>query len=50
MVDDGIYAYEIKDYLVKQDRCQEVGIDNEIFDGKGKIDAKKQKEAAKSDL
>lgn len=36
MLKDGSFAWEIKDFLVKQDRCYEVSIDNEIFDGNGK--------------
>lgn len=33
MVDDGATAFEIKDFLIKQERCLEVKIDNEIFKG-----------------
>ena len=33
MVDDGSKAYEMKDFLVRQDRCLEVTIDQEIFPG-----------------
>jgi hypothetical protein len=32
---DGSQAFEIKDFLVKQDRCKEVTIDNRPFYGKG---------------
>ena len=33
MIDDGSTAWEIKDFLVKQERCLEVTIDNEIYPG-----------------
>lgn len=32
---DGSQAFEIKDFLVKQDRCKEVTIDNRPYYGKG---------------
>lgn len=35
LLQDGSQAYEVKDYLVQQDRCQEVMIDNRSFQGKG---------------
>ncbi|CAF1257170.1 unnamed protein product, partial [Rotaria magnacalcarata] len=34
-------AYEVKDYLVQQDRCQEVTIDNRPYYGKGAKDTQK---------
>jgi hypothetical protein len=33
MLKDGGFAYEIKDYLIKQERCLEVEIDKEIYKG-----------------
>lgn len=33
MVNDGATAWEIKDFLIKQDRCLEVTIDQETFPG-----------------
>ena len=33
MIKDGSLAYEIKDFLIKQEKCLEVTIDNEKFDG-----------------
>ena len=35
LLQDGSQAYEVKDFLVQQDRCQEVTIDNRPFYGKG---------------
>ena len=35
LLQDGSQAYEVKDYLIQQDRCQEVTIDNRPFYGKG---------------
>lgn len=35
LLQDGSQVYEVKDYLVQQDRCQEVTIDNRQFLGKG---------------
>ncbi len=35
LLQDGSQVYEIKDYLVAQDRCQEVTIDNRPYYGKG---------------
>ena len=32
---DGSQAFEIKDFLVQQDRCKEVTIDNRPYYGKG---------------
>ena len=35
LLQDGSQVYEIKDFLVQQDRCQEVSIDNRPYYGKG---------------
>jgi hypothetical protein len=32
---DGSQGFEIKDFLIKQDRCKEVTIDNRPYYGKG---------------
>ena len=46
MINDGSRAWDIKDFLVKQDRCEDVTIDKDVYDGKGKLDrlAKERKE------
>ena len=33
MIQDGALAYEIKEFLIKQDRCLEVTIDSEQYPG-----------------
>lgn len=35
MVSDGAKAWDIKDYLVTQDRCEEVTIEGKSYPGKG---------------
>jgi len=35
MVKDGANAFDVKDYLIKQDRCKEVTIDQQSWKGKG---------------
>lgn len=32
---DGSYAWEIKDFLVNQDRCAEVTLEGQMYPGKG---------------
>ncbi len=32
---DGADAFEVKDFLIQQDRCKEVTIDNRPYYGKG---------------
>ena len=34
MLKDGAMAWEVKDYLVKQDRCEEVTIEGKSYPGK----------------
>lgn len=34
MLKDGAYAWHIKEFLIKQERCLDVTIDNEVFPGK----------------
>ena len=36
MIKDGSKAWEIKDFLVKQERCEQVSIENQVYPGKGK--------------
>lgn len=36
MYKDGAQAWEAKDYLVEQERCESVSIENKVYDGKGK--------------
>ena len=50
MVKDGSLVYEIKDFLVKQEKCLEVTIDNEKFDGQHPSVAKYLKSDHKGDL
>ncbi|XP_056095567.1 LRP chaperone MESD [Rhinichthys klamathensis goyatoka] len=38
MLRDGSYAWEIKDFLIAQDRCEDVTVEGQVFPGK---DAKK---------
>ena len=35
LLQDGSQAYEVKDFLIEQDRCEEVTIDNRPYYGKG---------------
>lgn len=46
MIKDGSLAWEIKEFLVKQERCLEVNIDDEIYPGnyfKDRATTKKEK-------
>ncbi|UJR33614.1 hypothetical protein I4U23_021050 [Adineta vaga] len=43
VLNDGSQAFEIKDFLVKQERCKEVTIDNRPYYGKGATDEEKLK-------
>ncbi|XP_030622097.1 LRP chaperone MESD [Chanos chanos] len=49
MLRDGSYAWEIKDFLVSQDRCADVTVEGQVFPGKAaKADGKeKEKKDAK---
>ncbi|XP_062405816.1 LRP chaperone MESD [Sardina pilchardus] len=50
MLRDGSYAWEIKDFLVAQDRCEDVTVEGQVYPGKAaKPDAKgkDQKDAKK---
>lgn len=35
MLRDGAYAWEIKDFLVSQDRCADVTLEGQVYPGKG---------------
>lgn len=35
MLRDGSYAWEIKDFLVGQDRCADVTLEGQVYPGKG---------------
>ncbi|KAH3875326.1 LRP chaperone MESD-like [Dreissena polymorpha] len=51
MLKDGATAWEIKDFLVQQDRCEEVTIEGKSYPGKGasgKGDNKKEKTKSKN--
>ena len=37
LLQDGSEAFEVKDLLVQEDRCQEVTIDNRPYYGKGAL-------------
>jgi hypothetical protein len=47
MINDGATAWEIKNFLVKQDRCLEVTIDNEVFPG---VNFPKDKKKSKNEF
>ncbi|MBN3288059.1 MESD protein, partial [Polyodon spathula] len=47
MLRDGGYAWEIKDFLVNQDRCAEVSVEGQVFPGKGAENKGKQEEKNK---
>jgi hypothetical protein len=49
MINDGSLAWEIKDFLVKQNECEDVSIDKETFDGKGKLDRLKREKKEKKE-
>ncbi|XP_030059225.1 LRP chaperone MESD [Microcaecilia unicolor] len=44
MLRDGSYAWEIKDFLVQQDRCADVTVEGQVFPGKGAEDHDVQSE------
>ncbi len=45
MLRDGSYAWEIKDFLVAQDRCEDVTVEGQVFPGNAaKKDAKGNKQ------
>lgn len=49
MLRDGSYAWEVKDFLVAQERCEDVTVEGQVFPGKagkGKDEKKGDKKAA----
>ncbi len=44
LLNDGALAGDVKDFLVKQDRCLEVGIDKDKFPGRGALLQKEQEQ------
>ncbi|KAF3833364.1 hypothetical protein F7725_027029 [Dissostichus mawsoni] len=45
MLRDGSYAWEVKDFLISQERCAEVTVEGQVFPGKdGKKDDSKDKQ------
>lgn len=49
MLRDGGYAWEIKDFLVKQDRCADVTLEGQVYPGKGGDGSSKSKNQVKPD-
>ncbi|XP_060586474.1 LDLR chaperone boca-like [Ruditapes philippinarum] len=47
MLKDGAMAWEVKDFLVKQDRCEEVTIEGKSYPGKGASKDKKDSNKTK---
>lgn len=43
MLRDGSYAWEIKDFLVGQDRCADVTLEGQVYPGKGRGSKEKNK-------
>ncbi|XP_029095479.1 LRP chaperone MESD [Monodon monoceros] len=43
MLRDGSYAWEIKDFLVSQDRCADVTLEGQVYPGKGRGSKEKNK-------
>lgn len=62
MLRDGSMAWEVKDFLVSQDRCMDVTVEGQVFPGKAakkedgkhkqqnEVNAKKKKKSKKPDL
>lgn len=40
MFKDGLQAWEAKDFLVEQERCESVSIENKVYPGKGSPERK----------
>lgn len=45
---DGSYAYEIKDFIIQQDRCESVTIEGKTYPGKGSPEYKQEKAKKKT--
>lgn len=43
MLRDGSYAWEIKDFLTLQERCEDVTVEGQVFPGKAANKANKEK-------
>lgn len=50
MFKDGSLAWDAKDYLVKQERCESVTIENKVYDGLGKTDVVDEDEDIRDEL
>lgn len=44
MLRDGSYAWEVKDFLTLQDRCEDVTVEGQVFPGKAANKANKGNE------
>uniref|UniRef100_A0A8D0BGP8 LRP chaperone MESD n=1 Tax=Salvator merianae TaxID=96440 RepID=A0A8D0BGP8_SALMN len=47
MLRDGSYAWEIKDFLVNQERCADVTLEGQVYPGKGAKESEKEKNKVK---
>ncbi|XP_028562010.1 LRP chaperone MESD [Podarcis muralis] len=47
MLRDGGYAWEIKDFLIKQERCADVTLEGQVYPGKGAKESEKGKNETK---
>lgn len=47
MLRDGSYAWEIKDFLINQERCADVTVEGQVYPGKGAPGNEKQKNKTK---
>ncbi|MGH0174330.1 UNVERIFIED_CONTAM: hypothetical protein FKN15_067921 [Acipenser sinensis] len=50
MLRDGGYAWEIKDFLVNQERCADVTVEGQVFPGKGAEKKGKQGEKNQNEI
>lgn len=44
MFKDGSQAWEAKDFLIAQDRCESVSVENKVYPGKNRLDYEKKDE------
>ncbi|KAG6927187.1 mesoderm development candidate 2, partial [Chelydra serpentina] len=49
MLRDGSYAWEIKDFLVNQERCADVTLEGQVYPGKGAEESEKVKNKTKQE-
>lgn len=42
MFKDGSQSWEAKDFLIQQDRCESVSVENKVYPGKGNIKSAKE--------